>query len=179
MPEELYRVRVRVLDRPGVLSGITQALGAEGINIEDFELHHMSADAGGTAVIVVAGEGEARRAVDLLDAQGYGAVGDAGGRGMSDDGLRIGPAGGLTGELAMPGDKSVSHRAVLLGAISSGAVHVRGFGASANTLSTVAAVEALGVEVERTGESDLVVHGVGLRGFAPRRSRLTSATPER
>src|SRR6476661_8263575 len=74
VPEELYRVRVRVLDRPGVLSGITQALGAEGINIEDFELHHMSADAGGTAVIVVAGEGEARRAVDLLDAQGYGAV---------------------------------------------------------------------------------------------------------
>ena len=74
MPEELYRVRVRVLDRPGVLSGITQALGAEGINIEDFELHHMSADAGGTAVIVVAGEDEARRAVDLLDAQGYGAV---------------------------------------------------------------------------------------------------------
>ena len=74
VPEELYRVRVRVLDRPGVLSGITQALGAEGINIEDFELHHMSADAGGTVVIVVAGEGEARRAVDLLDAQGYGAV---------------------------------------------------------------------------------------------------------
>jgi prephenate dehydrogenase len=74
VPEELYRVRVRVLDRPGVLSGITQALGAEGINIEDFELHHMSADAGGTAVIVVAGEGEARRAVELLDAQGYGAV---------------------------------------------------------------------------------------------------------
>jgi len=74
VPEELYRVRVRVLDRPGVLSGITQALGAEGINIEDFELHHMSADAGGTAVIVVAGEDEAHRAVELLDAQGYGAV---------------------------------------------------------------------------------------------------------
>ena len=67
-------MRVRVLDRPGVLSGITQALGAEGINIEDFELHHMSADAGGTAVIIVAGEGEASRAVDLLDAQGYGAI---------------------------------------------------------------------------------------------------------
>jgi 3-phosphoshikimate 1-carboxyvinyltransferase len=84
---------------------------------------------------------------------------------MSDDGLRIGPAGGLTGELAVPGDKSVSHRAVLLGAISSEPVHVRGFGASADTLSTVAAVEALGVEVERAGETDLVVHGVGLRGL--------------
>jgi len=84
---------------------------------------------------------------------------------MSEPGLRIHPAGGLTGELAVPGDKSVSHRAVLLGAISSGSVHVRGFGASADTLSTVAAVEALGVEVEQTGETDLVIHGAGLRGL--------------
>jgi 3-phosphoshikimate 1-carboxyvinyltransferase len=84
---------------------------------------------------------------------------------MSPEGLRIGPAGGLTGELAVPGDKSISHRAVLLGAISSGAVSVRGFGASADTLATVAAVEALGAEVERTGDADLVVHGVGLRGL--------------
>jgi prephenate dehydrogenase len=73
-PEELYRVRVHVPDRPGVLSGITQALGAEGINIEDFELHHMSADRGGTVVVTIAGEAEAQRAVSLLDAQGYGAI---------------------------------------------------------------------------------------------------------
>jgi prephenate dehydrogenase len=74
VPEELYRVRVHLPDRPGVISGITQALGAEGINIEDFELHHLSADRGGTAVILVAGEEQAQRAVDLLDAQGYAAV---------------------------------------------------------------------------------------------------------
>jgi prephenate dehydrogenase len=75
--EELYRVRVHVPDRPGVLSGITQALGAEGINIEDFELHHLSAERGGTAVVLVAGEAEAHRAVALLDAQGYGAIATA------------------------------------------------------------------------------------------------------
>jgi prephenate dehydrogenase len=73
-PEELYRVRVHVPDRPGVLSGITQALGAEGINIEDFELHHMSADRGGTVIVTIAGEAEAQRAVALLDQQGYGAI---------------------------------------------------------------------------------------------------------
>jgi prephenate dehydrogenase len=73
-PEELYRVRVHVPDRPGVLSGITQALGAEGINIEDFELHHMSADRGGTVVVTIAGEAEAQRAVTLLDELGYGAI---------------------------------------------------------------------------------------------------------
>jgi prephenate dehydrogenase len=77
VPEELFRVRVHVPDRPGVLSGITQALGAEGINIEDFELHHMSADVGGTVVVLVAGEEQANRAVELLDAQGYGAVATA------------------------------------------------------------------------------------------------------
>ena len=62
-PEELFRVRVHVPDRPGVISGITQALGADGINIEDFELHHMSADRGGTIVVTIAGEtrGAARR----------------------------------------------------------------------------------------------------------------------
>jgi prephenate dehydrogenase len=73
-PEELFRVRAHVPDRPGVLSGITQALGAEGINIEDFELHHMSADRGGTVIVTVAGEQEAHRAVALLDALGYGAI---------------------------------------------------------------------------------------------------------
>jgi prephenate dehydrogenase len=77
VPEDLYRVRVHVPDRPGVLSGITQALGAEGINIEDFELHHMSADAGGTAIVLVAGEEQALRAVELLDAQGYSAAATA------------------------------------------------------------------------------------------------------
>jgi 3-phosphoshikimate 1-carboxyvinyltransferase len=85
---------------------------------------------------------------------------------MMDSGLRIGPAGGLTGELAVPGDKSVSHRAVLVSAVSSGSVRVRGFGASADTRSTVAAVEALGVEVEHIGDTELVVHGAGLRGLS-------------
>jgi prephenate dehydrogenase len=71
---ELQRVRVHVPDRPGVLSGITQALGAEQINIEDFELQHLSPDRGGTLSVLVAGEAEARRAADLLEAQGYSVI---------------------------------------------------------------------------------------------------------
>jgi prephenate dehydrogenase len=73
-PGELQRLRVHVPDRPGVLAGITQALGAERINIEDFELHHVSPDRGGTLTLLVAGEGEAHRAADLLERQGYGVV---------------------------------------------------------------------------------------------------------
>ena len=61
-------------DRPGVLAGITQALGAERINIEDFELHHMSRERGGTLTLLVSGENDARRAAELLEAQGYSVV---------------------------------------------------------------------------------------------------------
>ena len=70
-PGALQRLRVHVPDRPGVLAGITQALGAERINIEDFELHHLSRDRGGTLTVLVSGEDDARRAADLLEAQGY------------------------------------------------------------------------------------------------------------
>ena len=73
-PGSLQRLRVHVPDRPGVLSGITQALGAEKINIEDFDLHHMSPERGGTLAILVAGEQEAERAAALLESQGYSVV---------------------------------------------------------------------------------------------------------
>ena len=70
----LQRLRVHVPDRPGVLSGITQALGAEQINIEDFDLQHLSPERGGTLTLLVAGEREAERAAELLEAQGYAVV---------------------------------------------------------------------------------------------------------
>jgi prephenate dehydrogenase len=73
-PGHLHRLRVHVPDRPGVLAGITQALGAERINIEDFELQHVSPERGGTLTVLVAGEDEAVRAGALLEAQGYGVV---------------------------------------------------------------------------------------------------------
>jgi len=70
----LQQLRVHVPDRPGVLAGITQALGAERINIEDFELHHVSPDRGGTLTVLIGGEEQAHRAAALLEAQGYGVV---------------------------------------------------------------------------------------------------------
>jgi prephenate dehydrogenase len=73
-PGDLYRVRVHVPDEPGVLAAITQVLGAERINIEDFELHHLSQERGGVLGILVAGEAEAKRAAELLEAEGYGVL---------------------------------------------------------------------------------------------------------
>ena len=53
IPARCSALRVHVPDRPGVLAGITQALGAERINIEDFELHHVSPERGGTLTVLV------------------------------------------------------------------------------------------------------------------------------
>ncbi len=75
------------------------------------------------------------------------------------------PARMLTGHIGVPGDKSISHRAVLLGAIGEGETTIAGFGRSADTESTLAAVRALGAEVAED-EVDLVrVEGRGLQGL--------------
>ena len=69
----LNRVRVRVPDKPGVLARITQTLGAAGINIEDFELRHVSPDYGGELVVLVTGAENAELARTLLRREGYSA----------------------------------------------------------------------------------------------------------
>jgi 3-phosphoshikimate 1-carboxyvinyltransferase len=78
---------------------------------------------------------------------------------------RVEPAGTLVGHIAVPGDKSISHRAVLIGALSDGETHVRGLGRSADTQSTIDAVRSLGVQVDDVADDELVVHGAGLRGL--------------
>jgi prephenate dehydrogenase len=73
-PAQLNRIRVRVPDRPGVLARITQILGAAQINLEDFELRHVSPEYGGVLVIIVAGADNAARARELLRREGYSAA---------------------------------------------------------------------------------------------------------
>ena len=70
----LHRLRVHVPDRPGVLAGIFQALGADRINVSDFELEHLSPERGGTLTVLVTGEEDAAEAASLLERQGYGVV---------------------------------------------------------------------------------------------------------
>jgi prephenate dehydrogenase len=70
-PADLFRVQAHVADRPGILAAIMQALGAERINIEDLELHHVSRERGGTLALLISGEDAARRAADVLATQGY------------------------------------------------------------------------------------------------------------
>ncbi len=78
---------------------------------------------------------------------------------------RVAPAPGLAGEVTVPGDKSISHRAVMFGAIARGTTRVTGFLEGEDCLSTMRAVRELGVRVERPGPGEVIVHGVGLRGL--------------
>ena len=73
-PAQLNRIRIRVPDRPGVLARITQILGSAQINLEDFELRHVSPEYGGVLVILVAGADNAARARELLRREGYSAA---------------------------------------------------------------------------------------------------------
>jgi len=78
--------------------------------------------------------------------------------------VHIAPAASLVGDLAVPGDKSISHRALILGGIADGDSEVRGFGASADTLATADAMRALGADVGLEGET-VRLTGTGLRGL--------------
>jgi 3-phosphoshikimate 1-carboxyvinyltransferase len=79
--------------------------------------------------------------------------------------MKIEPRARLVGHIAVPGDKSISHRALLVGSLCETDVLVRRWGRSADTESTLAAVRVLGVEVDEQDVDTLVVHGVGLRGM--------------
>jgi 3-phosphoshikimate 1-carboxyvinyltransferase len=79
--------------------------------------------------------------------------------------MKIEPAAAIAGHIAVPGDKSISHRAVMIGAVGEGATAVRGFGRSRDTEATISAVRALGATVDEVDVDTLRVQGVGLRGL--------------
>jgi 3-phosphoshikimate 1-carboxyvinyltransferase len=75
------------------------------------------------------------------------------------------PAASVQGELRVPGDKSISHRALMLGGIADGPTSISGFLASEDCLATLAALGALGVRIERRQETLVRVHGAGRDGL--------------
>ena len=79
--------------------------------------------------------------------------------------MRIEPAAAIVGHIAVPGDKSISHRAVMVGAVAEGETIIRRFGRSGDTEATIGAVRALGVTVDEDDVDTIRVQGVGLRGL--------------
>lgn len=92
---------------------------------------------------------------------------------------RAGPGGRIEGELTVPGDKSISHRALMFGGIAEGDTEITGFLAGEDCLATLRALQSLGVRIERPEEQlahgssgHVMVHGVGPDGLRPAASAL-------
>ena len=79
--------------------------------------------------------------------------------------FKVMPGGTICGEARVPGDKSISHRSVMLGALAAGITVVRGFLEGEDALATVAAFRAMGVQIEGPENGILTIHGVGLMGL--------------
>lgn len=79
--------------------------------------------------------------------------------------FNIKPGGALQGELRVPGDKSISHRAIMLGALANGITRVEGFLEGEDSLATLNAFRAMGVRIDGPDAGELSVHGVGLNGL--------------
>ncbi len=75
------------------------------------------------------------------------------------------PGGQITGELRVPGDKSISHRSIMLGALAEGTTEVTGFLEGEDALATLAAFRAMGVHIIGPDKGKVTVHGVGMHGL--------------
>ncbi len=73
---------------------------------------------------------------------------------------------GINGDIRVPGDKSISHRSIMLGAIAEGDTHIHGFLEGEDALATLAAFRSMGVSIEGPENGEVVVHGVGLHGLS-------------
>jgi 3-phosphoshikimate 1-carboxyvinyltransferase len=77
------------------------------------------------------------------------------------------PAGRVFGTMSVPGDKSISHRALMLSGVAEGISEVSGFLESEDCLATLSAMRALGVRIEQPAAARVVIHGAGLHGLRP------------
>lgn len=85
--------------------------------------------------------------------------------------MQLKKAAQLKGEITVPGDKSISHRSVMFGAISEGLTEVTGFLDGADCRSTIDCFRRLGVQIEKNGDY-VLIHGNGLHGLKESESRL-------
>jgi len=93
-------------------------------------------------------------------------------RTASDLRFHLSPGGRLRGRLWVPGDKSISHRAIMLGAIADGVTQVSGFLEGEDSLATLGAFRAMGVPIQGPDAGCMRITGVGLRGLCAPRSDL-------
>ncbi|MDH4573541.1 bifunctional prephenate dehydrogenase/3-phosphoshikimate 1-carboxyvinyltransferase [Salinicola acroporae] len=78
---------------------------------------------------------------------------------------RVSPGGSVNGRIRVPGDKSISHRSIMLGALANGVTEVKGFLEGEDSLATLQAFRDMGVAIEGPHQGRVTIHGVGLHGL--------------
>ncbi len=78
---------------------------------------------------------------------------------------RVQPGGTLKGEIRVPGDKSISHRSIMLGSLADGVTTVEGFLEGEDALATLQAFRDMGVRIDGPAQGKVTIHGVGVRGL--------------
>ena len=81
--------------------------------------------------------------------------------------FNVSPGGQLTGRVRVPGDKSISHRAIMLGSLAEGVTEVSGFLEGEDSLATLRAFRDMGVRIDGPDNGRVVIHGVGMAGLRP------------
>jgi 3-phosphoshikimate 1-carboxyvinyltransferase len=81
--------------------------------------------------------------------------------------FRVAPGGRLSGDIRVPGDKSISHRSIMLGAIAEGTTRVSGFLEGEDALATLNAFRRLGVRIDGPDQGRVTIQGVGMNGLCP------------
>lgn len=84
---------------------------------------------------------------------------------MSNTRFIIQPSGALKGSIRVPGDKSISHRSIMLGSLAEGTTTVEGFLEGEDALATLKAFQSMGVEIEGPVDGKVTIHGVGMNGL--------------
>ncbi|WP_256958953.1 bifunctional prephenate dehydrogenase/3-phosphoshikimate 1-carboxyvinyltransferase [Psychrobacter sp. JB385] len=84
----------------------------------------------------------------------------------------ITPSNTVSGTITIPGDKSISHRSIMLGSLATGVTHVTGFLEGEDALATLQAFRDMGVTIEGPDNGKLTIHGVGMNGLKPSKTPL-------
>ncbi|EPC03458.1 cyclohexadienyl dehydrogenase [Litchfieldella anticariensis FP35 = DSM 16096] len=138
--------------------------------LDDFEvgvarLRHAVEAGDGDAMLATFGRAShARHYFDtLLNQTSY----QAGYQTMEHNNLcyRVAPGGSVSGRIRVPGDKSVSHRSIMLGALAEGVTEVKGFLEGEDSLATLQAFREMGVAIEGPHQGRVTIHGVGMHGL--------------
>src|SRR5699024_4549303 len=155
---------VDVKDKPGAIASVVQSLADADISIRNIRILEIRDNINGALRLSVTSKEDQQKAYELLQAQDYDVTMEIyrGGRQLEKKLKPI--AHPLHGELIIPGDKSISHRAIILGSIAEGRTKINNFLSGEDCLRTIDIFRSFGVQIEQN-DTDVVIQSQGVTAF--------------